>query len=193
MKSNFFAVMSRMKYINRWGLMRNTRNENLSEHCLDTALFAHAIVTIDKNCFAGKLNPERAAMLALYHDSSEIITGDMPTPVKYYNEQIRTAYQMAEDSAKQKLISCLPEQVAEDIAPLIDVKGQDEAYLPFIKAADKISALVKCIEERTMGNTEFVDAEKATLKSIKALKIPAVDEFLNLFIDAYSKTLDRQQ
>ena len=193
MKSNFFAVMSRMKYINRWGLMRNTRNENLSEHCLDTALFAHAIVTIDKNCFAGKLNPERAAMLALYHDSSEIITGDMPTPVKYYNEQIRTAYQMAEDSAKQKLISCLPEQVAEDIAPLIDVKGQDEAYLPFIKAADKISALVKCIEERTMGNTEFVDAEKATLKSIKALKIPAVDEFLSLFIDAYSKTLDRQQ
>ena len=193
MKSNFFAVMSRMKYINRWGLMRNTRNENLSEHCLDTALFAHAIVTIDKNCFAGKLNPERAAMLALYHDSSEIITGDMPTPVKYYNEQIRTAYQMAEDSAKQKLISCLPQQVAEDIAPLIDVKGQDEAYLPFIKAADKISALVKCIEERTMGNTEFVDAEKATLKSIKALKIPAVDEFLSLFIDAYSKTLDRQQ
>ncbi|MEE1186680.1 MAG: 5'-deoxynucleotidase [Acutalibacteraceae bacterium] len=193
MKSNFFAVISRMKYINRWGLMRSTHNENLSEHCLDVALFAHAIVSIDKNCFGGTLSPERAAMLALYHDASEIITGDMPTPVKYYNEQIRNAYQAAEDAAKEKLISYLPSQIKEDIAPLIDIKGEDEKYLPFIKAADKMSAYVKCIEERTMGNTEFADAEKSTLKAIKNLKIPAVDEFLNLFIDAYSQTLDRQQ
>ena len=193
MKNGFFAMVSRMKYINRWALMRNEHSENLCEHSFEVSVIAHALAVIGNRRFGKSLDGERAALLGLYHDTPETLTGDMPTPVKYYNEQIRTAYQMAEDSAKQKLISCLPEQVAEDIAPLIDVKGQDEAYLPFIKAADKISALVKCIEERTMGNTEFVDAEKATLKSIKALKIPAVDEFLNLFIDAYSKTLDRQQ
>ncbi len=190
MKSNFYAVLGRMKYINRWGLMRNTRNENLSEHCLDVAMIAHALVVIDCRLFGGKLNPEHAACLAMYHDASEIITGDMPTPVKYYNPEIRSAYAAAETAAEDKLVSYLPDYMREDIAPLISQK--DEEYKPFIKAADKLSALAKCIEELKMGNREFADAERSTRAAVEALKLPAADEFLAVFMDAYSLTLDEQ-
>ncbi len=190
MKSNFYAVLGRMKYINRWGLMRNTRNENLSEHCLDTAMIAHALVIIDRKRFGGSLNPEHAACLAMFHDASEIITGDMPTPVKYYNPEIRSAYAAAEAAAEQKLIAYLPDYMREDIAPLIS-HSSDE-YTPFIKAADKLAALVKCIEELKMGNREFADAEKSTRAAVKAMGLPAADEFLEVFTDAYALTLDEQ-
>lgn len=192
MESKFYAVLARMKYINRWGLMRNTRSENLSEHCLDTAMIAHALIIIHNRRFGGTLNPEHAACLAMYHDASEIITGDMPTPVKYYNPEIRAAYAEAESAAQERLIGYLPEYMREDIAPLIAHGESDSEYLPFIKAADKLSALVKCIEERKMGNSEFADAENATRDAIRAMKIPAADEFVNTFMRAYSMTLDEQ-
>lgn len=192
MESKFYAVLARMKYINRWGLMRNTRSENLSEHCLDTAMIAHALIIIHNRRFGGTLNPEHAACLAMYHDASEIITGDMPTPVKYYNPEIRAAYAEAESAAQERLIGYLPEYMREDIAPLIAHGESDAEYLPFIKAADKLSALVKCIEERKMGNSEFADAENATRDAIRAMKISAADEFVNTFMRAYSMTLDEQ-
>ncbi len=190
MQSNFYAVIGRMKYINRWGLMRNTRNENLSEHCLDVAMIAHALVIIDCRLFGGNLNPEHAACLALYHDASEIITGDMPTPVKYYNPEIRSAYAAAESAAEDKLVSYLPEYMREDIAPLIS-HSSDE-YTPFIKAADKLSALIKCIEEIKMGNKEFADAERSTRAAVEAMNLPAANEFLATFMNAYTLTLDEQ-
>lgn len=192
MKSRFFAVLSRMKYINRWGLMRNTRSENLSEHCMETALFAHALVCLDRREFGGTLNPEHAAMLALYHDASEIFTGDMPTPVKYYNPAIREAYAVAENAAKEKLVGLLPPPLTDDVAPLIDVPESDSAYLPFLKAADKLSALVKCIEERKLGNSEFADAEQSISAAIRALHLPAADRFVALFMDSFHDTLDQQ-
>lgn len=192
MKSKFYAVLARMKYINRWGLMRNTRNENLSEHCLDTAFIAHALVIIHNRRFGGNLNAEHAACLAMFHDASEIITGDMPTPVKYYNPEIRSAYQVAESAAEQRLIGYLPEYMRGDISPLIHHEDKDREYLPFIKAADKLSALIKCIEERKMGNMEFADAEKSTLNAVHKLNVPEAEEFLSTFIDAYSLTLDEQ-
>ena len=190
MNSNFYAMLARMKYINRWGLMRNTRNETLSEHCLDTAFIAHALVIIHNRKFGGNLNPEHAACLAMFHDASEIITGDMPTPVKYFNPEIRQAYQVAEEAACDKLIGYLPDYMKEDIAPLI--LQNDSEYHPFIKAADKLSALAKCIEEMGMGNKEFADAEKSTEAAIKALNLPAADEFLKIFMKSYGMTLDRQ-
>ena len=190
MNSNFYAMLARMKYINRWGLMRNTRNETLSEHCLDTAFIAHALVIIHNRKFGGNLNPEHAACLAMFHDASEIITGDMPTPVKYFNPEIRQAYQVAEEAACDKLIGYLPDYMKEDIAPLI--LQDDSEYHPFIKAADKLSALAKCIEEMGMGNKEFADAEKSTEAAIRALNLPAADEFLKIFMKSYGMTLDRQ-
>ncbi len=190
MNSNFYAMLGRMKFINRWGLMRNTRNETLSEHCLDVAFFAHALVIIHNKKFGGNLNPEHAACLAMFHDASEIITGDMPTPVKYFNPEIRQAYQAAEEAACDRLVGYLPDYMQEDIAPLILQK--DEEYYPFIKAADKLSALAKCIEERAMGNKEFADAEKSTENAIKALGLDAADEFLKVFMKSYGMTLDRQ-
>lgn len=190
MQSNFYAVLGRMKYINRWGLMRNTRNENLSEHCLDVAMIAHALVVIDCRKFGGNLNPEHAACLAMYHDASEIITGDMPTPVKYYNPEIRSAYAAAETAAEDKLISYLPDYMRGDIAPLIS--HDCDEYTVFIKAADKLSALAKCIEELKMGNREFADAERSTRAAVKAMKLPAADEFLDTFMQAYALTLDEQ-
>lgn len=191
MKSNFYAMLGRMKHINRWGLMRNTRNENLSEHCLDVAFIAQALIIIDNKKFSGTLDPEHAAVLAMYHDASEIITGDMPTPVKYYTPEIRAAYKTAERAAEERLIGFLPEYMRDDIAPYI--RQDDEKYAPFIKAADKISALIKCVEERGMGNREFLDAEQAIEKNIRGMNLPAADEFVRCFLDGYSKTLDEQE
>lgn len=187
-QSNFYAVLSRMKYINRWGLMRNTRPESLSEHCLETAFFAHALVLIDNKRFGGTLSAERAATLAMFHDASEIITGDLPTPVKYYNDDIRSAYKKAEAAACDRLADFLPDDLRGEIEPLI--REDDAPYLPFIKAADKLSALAKCIEERRMGNNEFAVAEEAQRKAIAAMGLPAADAFIEQFMDAYALTLD---
>jgi 5'-deoxynucleotidase len=190
LNSDFYAVLSRMKYINRWGLMRNTREENLSEHSLETALFAHALVLIHNRRFGGQLDPEHAAVLAMFHDASEIITGDMPTPVKYYNPEIRQAYQVAERAACDRLCSYLPDDLRQDIAPLIS--GGDEEYRPFVKAADKLSALVKCIEERKAGNHEFTVAERSLREAVKNLNMPEADVFAEEFLPSFALTLDEQ-
>ena len=192
MASGFFAILSRLKYINRWALMRNTQTENLSEHTLDTAFIAHALIVIDNKRFGGKLNPEHAAVLAMYHDVTEIMTGDMPTPVKYFNSDLKKAYKVAEKSAGEKLISYLPEDMQEEIGCYINPCEKDADYAPFIKAADRLSAIAKCIEERNTGNREFLSAEKAQIDALKAMNIPAANTFLEEFIPAYALTLDEQ-
>lgn len=191
MQSGFFAMLSRMKYISRWALMRNTERENLSEHSLETAIIAHALAVLGNTRFSRQVNPERAALLAVYHDVPEILTGDMPTPVKYYNPQIREAYGEVERTAGERMLSMLPEDIRGSYRNLlIQEEGTMEARL--VKAADKLSALIKCIEERKAGNMEFVCAERAAEQSLRAMDLPEVNVFLEEFIPAYALTLDEQ-
>lgn len=191
-ESKFFAVISRMKYINRWALMRNTINENISEHSLEVAFIAHVLALIRNKRFGGNVSPERCALLAMYHDVTEIITGDLPTPIKYYSNEIKGAYDEIEQKAKNTLVSYLPDDLKEDFEPLFCKTPQEEEAWTLVKAADKLSALIKCLEERQMGNTDFASAEKSTLESIVAMNIPEANVFLDEFIPAYTLTLDEQ-
>lgn len=192
MSQKFFAVLSRMKYINRWSLMRNTITENISEHSLETAFIAHALALIRNVRFGGNVNAERCALLAMYHDATEIITGDLPTPIKYYNKQIRSVYEEIEDNATEQLLSYLPEDMRELYRPLFG-KTEEEAELwTLVKCADKLSALIKCMEERQMGNFDFSSAEESTLNAVKALGVPEAQVFLDEFIPAFNLTLDDQ-
>ena len=191
MSYHYFAMLSRMKHIVRWGLMRNTRTENLSEHSLETAFIAHALCKINNVRLGGNLNGDRAAVLAMFHDTTEIITRDMPTPIKYNNPEIKAAYKEIESTAAKSLISMLPEDMQKEYATLY--YPEDENLKKIVHAADKISALIKCIEERNMGNREFAIAEKSNLKAIKALKMPEVDIFLKEYLDSYGLTLDEQK
>ena len=191
-ESKFFAVISRMKYINRWALMRNTINENISEHSLEVAFIAHVLALIRNKRFGGNVSPERCALLAMYHDVTEIITGDLPTPIKYYSPEIKGAYDEIEQKAKNTLVSYLPDDLKEDFEPLFCKTPQEEEAWTLVKAADKLSALIKCLEERQMGNTDFASAEKSTLESIVAMNIPEANVFLDEFIPAYTLTLDEQ-
>ncbi len=176
--------------------MRNTRNENIAEHSLETAIIAHALAVIHNKYFGGSINPERVALLGIYHDASEIITGDMPTPVKYYNPELRDAYKNVEITAKTKLLSMLPEELRGEyntIMSRVDFDSEEiKLQWSFVKAADKISALIKCIEERKTGNSDFISAEKATLKTVKKLRMPEVEYFLEHFLPGYNLTLDEQ-
>lgn len=190
--SNFFAMLSRMKYIERWALMRNTQRENLSEHSLEVSVIAHLLATLCNRRFGGAVSPERAAVLGLFHDTSEILTGDMPTPVKYFNPDIKRAYREVEDVARRKLLRMLPEDLQEDYDALLFPSDSDAELWVFVKAADKISALIKCIEERRMGNTEFFEAERTLLGTIQHMNRPEVDCFLTEFLPAFSLTLDHQ-
>lgn len=191
---HFFAMLSRMKNINRWGLMRNTRRENLCEHSFETAVIAHALAVLRNTRFGGKADVERAAVLALFHDSTEIITGDMPTPVKYYSPKIRSAYREVETVARNKLLSFLPEELDPAYRPLLgEPLETDRDLLPLVKAADKISAVVKCVEEKRMGNSEFSNAESALRKSVEEMHLPEADYFMEQFLPSYSLTLDEQE
>lgn len=190
MSYGFFAMISRMKYIDRWALMRNTRNESLDSHSMEVAVIAHALAVIGNKRFGKKYNPDRAAVLGLYHDAHEIITGDMPTPVKYQNNDILTAFKAVEDSANEKLLEKLPDDLREEFAGLLTFDGEDGEMKNLIKAADRISALIKCIEERKAGNTEFKEAEKSTLSRIKKMNVPEAQVFIEEFIPAYELTLD---
>lgn len=192
MKKNFFAVISRMKYINRWALMRNTIQENLSEHSLETAYIAHVLAVMRNKRHGGNVSPERCALLAMYHDCTEIITGDLPTPIKYYNPEIRDAYGEIEENAKNKLLGYLPDDLKEDYEPLFVPTEKEKELWQLVKAADKISALIKCLDERNMGNNDFVKAESSTLAAIKKLGCAEADEFLEEFLPAYGLTLDEQ-
>lgn len=189
MQNHFYAMMSRMKNIYRWGLMRNTRRENLSEHSLETAQIAHALALIGNKRLGKKYNADFAATVAMYHDTPEIITGDMPTPVKYYNGEIKAAYGEIERAAEKRLIDMLPEDFREDFARLYS-PDRDTARL--VKAADKLSALIKCIEELNMGNREFAEAEKTLRNTIKGLNCPEADIFTEEFIPSFYLSLDEQ-
>ena len=187
---NFYAMLSRMKYINRWGLMNNTREENIGEHSLEVAVFAHALVCIANKRFGETLNADRAALLGLFHDASEIITGDLPTPVKYFDPKIKDAYKNIEHLSEQKLISMLTDYLKEEYAPLVDSDLADSQLHIYVKAADKLSALVKCREELKMGNTEFLKAERSTLEALEKIELPALKVFMEEFLPAFSLTLD---
>ena len=194
MTYNFFATLSRMKYIERWALMRNARSETLSEHTLDVAMIAHALCTIGNIRYGRKLDADRAALIGLYHDASEIITGDMPTPVKYYNRDIRDAYKEVEHVAEQRLLRQLPEDLRGTYAEVFG--GTDDAedhYMRrLVKAADKLSALIKCMEETGAGNGEFRTAQTSTQKAVEELawELPEVNVFLEEFLPPYGSTLD---
>ncbi len=191
-KHNFFAMLSRMKYINRWGLMRNTINENIAEHSLDTAIIAHGLAVISNTYFNGHVDAERVAVLAVFHDTTEIITGDLPTPIKYFAPEIKAAYKNVEAAAGRQLLSSLPKEMRYSYESLMLEDEDDKALWKFVKAADKLSAYIKCIEEKRMGNTDFEQAEVATLKAVKDMNMKEVDYFLEQFMPAYSLTLDEQ-
>ena len=188
--NNYFAMMSRMKYIDRWALMRNTRAENLSEHSLEVSMIAHALAILGNTYLGKDLNAERAAVLGLYHDATEIITGDMPTPIKYYNPEIRHTYQDIEEKAGQTLLSMLPEEMRISYERLFTRQDEDAYLWKLVKAADKLSASIKCIEEEGTGNREFVRARETTLKQFHALDVEEAELFFTYFIDAYGKNLD---
>lgn len=191
---HFFAMLSRMKNINRWGLMRNTRRENLCEHSFETAVIAHALAVLRNTRFGGQADAQRAAVLALFHDSTEIITGDMPTPVKYYSPKIRSAYREVEAVARNKLLSFLPEDLIPAYRPLLgEPLESDRELLPLVKAADKISAVIKCVEEKRMGNSEFSNAETSLRESVEEMHLPEADLFMKEFLPSYSLTLDEQE
>lgn len=192
--SSFYAMLSRMKYINRWGLMNNTRSENISEHSLQVAMLAHCLVLIHNKRFGGNLNPERAAILAVFHDTTEIITGDMPTPIKYFNADIKHAYREIEENAANQLVKMLPDDFKEEFDGIIKMNGDgDDKLRPFVKAADKLSALIKCIEELRMGNDEFRKAKDTILNSIHSMNMPEVKFFEDEFLPAFRLTLDEQE
>ena len=190
---HFFAMLSRMKYINRWGLMRNTRSEYLSEHSLVTALIAHALAVIGNTRFGRSYDPQRAAALALLHDASEIITGDMPTPVKYHSEEIRKAYAEVEDLAVEHLVSMLPEDLRPAYREIMTMSAPgDQDLKPLLKAADRISAVIKCVEERQSGNQDFREAERGTQKALEEMALPEAEFFAREFLPSYQLTLDEQ-
>ena len=189
MTHNFFAAISRMKYIERWALMRSTRRENLSEHSLEVAMIAHALCILGNTRYGRSLPADRAAVISLYHDAGEIITGDLPTPVKYFNEEIRDAYRQVEGNAVEQLLAQLPQDMRSAYA---DVLREDEELRPYIKAADKLSALIKCIEEESAGNTEFRTALLSTRQSLETMAetLPEINDFMKEFLPAYGRTLD---
>lgn len=188
--SNFFAMLSRMRYINRWGLMNNTREENISEHSLEVAMLSHALVTIANERFGASLNADRAAVMGIFHDCGEIITGDMPTPIKYYNDHIHSAYQQIEVVSEQHLLNMLPEDLRPAYEPFVDSSKADEELVPYVKAADKLSALIKCICEIRMGNTEFTKAERTIREALNKTDLSALKVFMEEFLPAYELTLD---
>ena len=191
MKDNhFFAMMSRMKYINRWGLMRNTFNENICEHSLEVAMIAHALGVINNVFFGGHINAERLALMGMYHDSTEIITGDMPTPIKYYSPQIRDAYKDVEVIAKEQLLSGLPEAMREVYSSILADTEQEKELWRNVKAAEKLSAYIKCIEEPHMGNRDFEKAGESIRQIIDDMHMPEADYFMVNFLPAYMLTLD---
>ena len=191
MKENhFYAMLSRMKYINRWGLMQNTRHENLCEHSLEVAFIAHALGIINNEIYGGNINAERLAILGMYHDVTEIITGDMPTPVKYYNPVIRNAYKEVEKVAGKQMLSGLSSEIRDRYESVLTETEEEKELWKYVKAADKISAYIKCLEERKTGNMDFADAEQTIYKAITDMHMDEVDYFMKEYIPAYMLTLD---
>ena len=189
MDNNFFALISRMRYISRWGLMRNSLPENIQEHSHMVAVIAHALGVIRRDVYGIPCNPDQCASVALYHDASEILTGDLPTPIKYNNQEIMAAYHEIEDLASEKLLRMLPPELQASFEPIMIGDAAKELH-PIVKAADKLSAYIKCIEERKAGNNEFLSAEIQTRDSLLRSDLPEVKYFMENFIPAFEKTLD---
>ena len=188
--SHFFAYLARMKFIQRWGLMRNTQPENIQEHSLQVAMIAHALALIKNKFFAGAVDPERTAILAMFHDAGEVITGDLAAPIKYFNPQIKAAYGEIERVANQRLYQMLPEELKPDYYPLFFHQAEDGEQWELVKAADKISAYLKCVEEIKAGNQEFIQAEKALRATIAELDLPEVAYFMEKYGPSMALTLD---
>lgn len=188
--SHFFAHLSRLKLINRWPLMRNVRTENVSEHSLQVAFVAHALAIIKNRKFNGNLNADRIALLAMYHDASEVITGDLPTPIKYYNPQIAHEYKKIEKVAQQKLIEMLPKELQHDFRCLLDENYYSEEEKSLVKQADALCAYLKCLEELSAGNNEFIQAKARLEKTLAMRQSPEMDYFMEVFVPSFSLSLD---
>ena len=191
MKSHFFAYISRMRFIQRWALMRNTAPENVQEHSHQVAVLAHALAVIRNEKFGGTVDAGAVAVAALYHDASEILTGDMPTPIKYDNPAIQAAYKDVEAVAERKLLDMLPRELRGAYAPVLTEVDPETARL--VKAADKLSAYIKCVEELKAGNLEFREAAAQTRKALEGYGLPEAAYFLETFMDSFSLTLDELQ
>ena len=189
MSCNFFAYISRMRYIERWSLMRNALPENIQEHSHMVGVIAHALGIIRRDVFHTPCNPEECAAVALYHDCSEILTGDLPTPIKYHSAEISKAYKQVEQLACDKLLNTLPDEICASFAPFVGGEAEERLY-DIVKAADKLSAYIKCIEERRAGNDEFLSAEKQIRQILDDSPLPEVRYFLDHFIPAFELTLD---
>ncbi len=187
----FFAYISRMKYITRWSLMRNSVPENIQEHSHMAAVLAHALGVIRRDVLGRPCEPDACAAAALFHDATEIFTGDLPTPIKYYNATIRGAYHQVEDVAAERLLEMLPEQLRPAYEPLL--RETDQEVRQIVKAADKLCAYIKCLEELEAGNREFADAAQETLEALRRLEMEEVSWFLEHFGEAFGLTLDRLQ
>ena len=188
---NFFALISRMKYIDRWALMRNTETENIQEHSHQVAVLAHALAVIANQRFGAQLDPGRVAVAALYHDATEIITGDMPTPVKYYNSTLRDSYKQVEAAAADRLLSMLPPELRPEFEPYL--RESDPEIHAYVKAADKLSAYLKCVEEVKAGNSEFRLAKEQTWAALMDKPLPALQYFIDQFLPSFELTLDELQ
>ncbi|MBR2311062.1 MAG: 5'-deoxynucleotidase [Oscillospiraceae bacterium] len=190
MANEFYALLGRMRYITRWGLMRNTFSENIQEHSHQVAVLAHALALIRRDILqlAGP-DPDKCAVAALYHDASEILTGDMPTPIKYHNPGIKDAYKQVEHLAANQLLEKLPPQLRASYEHL--VLEDDPEVTPIVKAADKLSAYIKCVEEQKAGNREFDSAEGQTMQSMKEMCLPELDWFIDQCLPAFSRDLDQ--
>jgi len=190
MANQFYALLARMRYITRWGLMRNTFSENIQEHSHQVAVLAHALALIRRDVLGLEgPDPDRCAVAALYHDASEILTGDLPTPIKYYNPDIKTAYKQVERIAGERLLDMLPEALRDAYKPL--VLEEDEALEPIVKAADKLSAYIKCVEEQKAGNTEFDSAAVLSLEALKNMDMPELSWFIDNCLEPFSLNLDQ--
>ena len=190
MANEFYALMGRMRYITRWGLMRNTFSENIQEHSHQVAVLAHALALIRREILGlPGPDPDKCAVAALYHDASEILTGDLPTPIKYYNPDIKTAYKQVERIAGERLLGMLPEKLRACYAPM--VLEDDEEVTPIVKAADKLSAYIKCIEEQKAGNTEFDFAAKQSMEAMLAMDMPELQWFIDECLEPFSLNIDQ--
>jgi len=190
MEQDFYAMMSRMKYIERWALMRNSMRENISEHSLEVSMLAHALAVIGNRRYGKNLNAQKAALIGLYHDATEIITGDMPTPIKYYNASIQGAFKDIENKAARRLLLMLPEEMRPDYEEIFFPAESEEYICRLVKAADKLSALIKCIEEEKTGNTDFQSAKESIVDALHRMELAEVEDFIRDFLPAYGKTLD---
>jgi 5'-deoxynucleotidase len=188
--SHFFAYLSRMRFIGRWGLMHSTRPENIQEHSLRVAMIAHTLAVVRNRLFDGGVSPDRLAVLGLYHDAAEVLTGDLPRPVKYFNPEIETSYRRIETVARERLLGMVPDALQPDYAALFRPESASSVERELVKAADKLCAYMKCLEEVTGGNREFVEAEKTLRHTIDTIELPEVRYFVRTFVPSFRLTLD---